>query len=458
MRAYEEDTIVAVSTPPGEGGIAVIRLSGARALVTAESVFQSDSGDHGWESHRAYHGWIYDGQEPIDEVVLTPFVAPKSYTGEDVVEIGCHGGLFVSRRIVECLVDVGARPANPGEFTQRAYINGKFDLAQAEAVADLIKARTEASRRVAVYQLEGRLSDELEEMRKQLTHICALLELELDFSDEEVEFASREEFEGLMKESRARLERLVESYRRGRACREGVRMVILGRPNVGKSSLLNRLVEKERAIVTEVPGTTRDTIEEVLDIEGILFTITDTAGMRQTDDPVESEGVKRSERALEDSDLILLVLDGSESLTDEDTDLIRRIEDCVKPYIVVVNKSDLKQNIMLDSNTAREEPVRLSALNGEGIDRLIRRLEQLALDGELPHEREVVLTNERHYRALQEAYSLMVKADESLSDDMSQEFIVMDLRGALDALGQVTGKTTADDILNGIFSDFCIGK
>ena len=459
----ENDTIVAISTPPGEGGIAVVRISGPDAFVIIKRLFQSQNQKKKktWESHLAMHGWIMNEEEPVDEVVITPYFSSNSYTGEDVVEISCHGGTYVSRRIVALILNQGARPAHPGEFTQRAFLNGKLDLSQAEAVADLIHAKTEASRRVAVYQLEGHLSERLERIREDLIKIYGLLEIELDFTEEDIAFASRDKLIQQLKTIREEIQRLIQSHERGRVCRNGIRMAIVGRPNVGKSSILNALVEKERAIVTEVPGTTRDIVEDVLDIEGILFTISDTAGMRRSGDLVEQEGIRRTEKALDEADIVLLVCDGSESITDEDRLLFSRVKSLKKKALIVINKSDLKQNInvpQLKIEIEANRYIKTSALKVKGIDTLIQSLQETALLDDIPHEGEVVLTQERHRICLERTESYILKAEEALISGMSQEFVALDLRGATDCLGEIMGKIASDDILNQIFSNFCIGK
>ena len=413
------------------------------------------------ESHRAVHGWIRDGEEPVDEVVVTMFHAPESFTGEDVAEISCHGGLFVSQCVVELILKKGAVMAGPGEFSQRAVLNGKMDLAQAEAVADMIQAKTEASRRVAAYQLEGRLSQRIRTMREQMIKACALIELELDFSEEDVEFASRQELRVMIRKLSDEMKRLVSSFDRGKVCREGIHMVIAGGPNVGKSSILNTLLERERAIVTEIPGTTIDTIEDILDIEGILFKVTDTAGLRETEDRIEQEGVRRAEEAMERADLILLVLDGSESFQPEDEALVLRIQAMKKESLIVINKIDLEQKLKVESLRKLipgKFEIRISALKQQGIQKLIDVLKKKALSGEFPHEGEVVLTRSRHRDNMRRALQSLENAEESLEKKMSQEFIALDLRESLNQLGEIVGETTTDDILNRIFSEFCIGK
>lgn len=460
MTAHPSDTIAAISTPRGKGGIAVIRISGSDALSVLGKIFKKDKNSKP-KTQQAMHGWIADGKEPVDEVIVLYFQAPNSYTGEDVIEISCHGGPYVTERILDLVVRTGARIANPGEFTERAFLSGRMDLAQAEAVADLIQAETEASRRAATYQLEGRLSERIQTIRDELIRLGSLLELELDFSEEDVEFASRGELEALFNSAEADLKKLLDSFNRGRACREGIRMAIVGPPNVGKSSLLNALLEKERAIVTDIPGTTRDVIEERLDIEGVLFTIADTAGLRETSDPIEKEGVRRAEKSAEKSDLVLLVLDGSQPLSEKEKQLLGWMAESSIKKVVVLNKADLGKKIP-DKDIRRVltecQILRLSATTKEGVDALIDTLKNAALSGALPNEGEVLLTRERHRDCIRRTARLLKEARKSTRNKMSQDFIAMDIRGALDALGEITGTITTDDILNRIFSEFCVGK
>ncbi len=459
--ATMEDTIAAVSTPPGTGGIAVLRVSGPDAVSIVRKTMKIKGKKNFLKERQAVHCWIMDREESLDEAIVLYFKAPGSYTGEDVVEIHCHGGAFVSRRILDLFIRLGARPANPGEFTYRAYLNGRMDLAQAEAVADLIQSQTEASRRVAVYQLEGRLSKRIEKLRESLIRYSALLEIELDFSEEELEFASRGSMKQDMKQSIDEMEDLLASYDRGRICREGVRMAITGRPNVGKSSILNCILEKERAIVADAPGTTRDTIEDVLDINGLLFVVTDMAGIHKTSDPVEMEGVRRAKIALEQADLVLLVLDSSQSLHRDDITLFEEMKVKNKKIIAVLNKKDLPQSLTLEEaqlKLAGTECLEVSALKKQGIPELIKRIHQIVLSEGIPQKGEVVITSARHHACLQRAHRCLQKANTSLRKGMSQEFVAMDMRGALDALGEMTGQTPVEDILERIFSSFCIGK
>jgi len=455
------DTIAAVSTPRGESGIAVIRISGPESQPIIKKIFQTDKKISAFRNRRVYQGWITDNREKIDEVMVTFFFSPHSYTGEDVAEISCHGSPFVTKRILDLIIKHTARLADPGEFTKKSFLNGKMDLSQAEAVADLIHAKTEASRRVALYQLEGNLSDKLAEFSQQLVQACSFLELELDFAEEDIQFTSLDDLQKMLKKIDAELKKFLDSYERGRLCREGVRMAIIGSPNVGKSSILNCLVEKERAIVTEIAGTTRDTIEDVLDIEGVLFTITDTAGLREVQDPIEKEGVRRAEKTLKDADIVLLVVDGSKSLSSEDKKIISRIQKQQKKLLGVINKSDLRQQISADKlkkllNT--EEVLLISALTKKGIDMLINSLKQTVISGDLPMHGELLLTRERHKQAVFRTREYIHHALKAMNEKMSQEFIAFDLRQALDSLSEISGKKTTDDILNYIFSEFCIGK
>jgi len=454
-----DDTIVARSTPPGFSGISVIRISGPDAVSILKKIFRDSPREY--ESHRAYHGWIHDSKEWIDEVVVTAFRNPNSYTGEDVCEISCHGGTYVCQRIIDLVCGHGARPADAGEFTQRAFVNGKMDLAQAEAVMDLIHSQTEAARKLSTYQLEGALSRRINTMRNLLIKACSFLELELDFGEEDVAFNSREELLDVLDRTLEEAASFIASYQRGRLCRDGVRMVIVGRPNVGKSSILNCLLERERAIVTETPGTTRDTIEDILDVEGMLFIITDTAGISEIGDPIETEGVRRAEEAIKMADLILLVLDGSDKLSGEDEAVIQKALSTKKPTICTLNKSDLpgkveenKVRVLLKDNPV----IALSTKTGEGISELIAIMMKVSVSDSASLKGDTVICRARHLDCLVRAKESLAKAKHSLKSNLSQELIALDLRAAADALGEITGMITSEEILNQIFSEFCIGK
>ncbi len=454
-----ESTITAISTPPGEGGIAVIRMSGPDSRAILEKVFSKGS-RKSWRSHRLYHGWIMERDQPIDEVVAAVFIRPRSYTGEDMVEISCHGGVFVSRRILELLIRHGALPAKPGEFTQRAFLNGKMDLAQAEAVADLVHARTEMSRRAAVHQLKGAFSEITQHLRQELIELCSLLEAGLDFPDEENIEASHSEIQKRLSALHEELEKALHSYECGKMIREGIRMAIVGRPNVGKSTVLNRLLDKERSIVTEIAGTTRDTVEDEWHLEGFLAVISDTAGLRESSDVIEKEGIKRTVMAMENADVIVWIVDGSQSWTNEDDDVLERITQLRKETIIVLNKQDLNQEIspsFIREHTGYGSICPASALKGSGMEKLKETLKQMVILKAVPFE-EAVLTRARHAEGVQRALRRVEEAAVSHRQGVSVEFVLLDLKGAMEALEEMTGRITTDEVLNHIFSEFCIGK
>lgn len=456
----EEDTIAAISTPLGEGGIGVIRMSGRSAIAIADALFVSPSKGKKLKdlpSHTVHYGHIYDPetQEPVDEVLVTLMRAPKSYTREDVVEISSHGGFLSLKRILDLVLKSGARLAEPGEFTKRAFLNGRIDLSQAEAVIDIIQSRTELSHKVAVRQLQGRLSRKVREIRDALKHLTALVEASIDFSEEDIEVISFEALEAGIKEALESVNFLVNTAEEGQILREGLSLVIVGKPNVGKSSLLNVLLEEERAIVTPIPGTTRDIIEESLNLKGVPVRLLDTAGIRDTEDPVEIQGVLRSRSLLEKADLILWVLDSSNPLTQEDRDILELVEE--KKVLGVLNKIDLPPQIgeEADQILAGIPWVKISAKEKIGIETLKDQIFEMVM--KTPVE-SVWVTNVRHKNALVRAQQSLLKALESVAQRMSGEFIAVDLRAALDSLGEIVGETTTEDILTEIFSTFCIGK
>lgn len=456
-----ENTIVAISTPPGKGGIAIIRLSGKQSFEIVNKIFRAKKRLEVVERWKAVLGKIVDDNVAIDEVVVIFYKSPNSYTKEDMVEINCHGGIYVSQRILELTIKNGARLAQPGEFTFRAFLNGRIDLSQAEAVADLIHARTEASLQASYSQIEGKLSQKIMEISKRLIDFCSLLELELDFSEEDVEFVDRNEFVKQLKAGQQELEELISTYKIGRIAREGIKLVIAGRPNVGKSSLLNKLTREERAIVTEFPGTTRDPLEVQLDMSGILFRIFDTAGIKEATDRIEQEGIRRAKKHIESADIIIHLFDGSQLLEKEDYELMETIQR-LKPTILlrVVNKSDLQQQIESEKiNSDGITVFSISAIDGNGIDRLEKELFRSVLEnGNSIFSEKVLVTNVRHWEALTKALEGMQNALIETEKGSSVEFIALYLRDALNYLGQITGKVTSEDILNNIFSKFCIGK
>lgn len=470
-----DDTIAAISTAPGTGGIAVIRLSGAEAVPIVDSIFVGKTRLRDADSQRALVGRIVaqNGRHDLskthflDEAVVTVFRAPNSYTRQDVVEISCHGGKFLSRRILELCIENGCRLAEPGEFTQRAFLNGRLDLSQAEAVADLIAARTEASLKSAGLQFQGALSQRVGEMREGMLEVCALLELELDFAEEDVEFANREEVQQRLSGCIGSIEAFSQTYERGKILREGARLVILGKPNVGKSSLLNALLKEERAIVTDIPGTTRDVLEEQLDIRGVFFRIIDTAGMRTTTDIVERAGVERSYRQIDNADIILAVFDGARQLDNEDRALVERLRQQRQkmagnqPVMAVINKRDLPQQLQLDVLRTLLQPdhlVSISARDHSGLSALEDILVESVLGSERDISDEPLVSNLRQRQALERSLDSLRDAQVSIQNGLSGEFVVVDLRQGIDALGEIIGEVTTEDILGTIFSKFCIGK
>jgi tRNA modification GTPase len=454
---HTDDTIAAISTPAGQGGIGIVRLSGKDAINIAEKIFRSPKKHKisKSQSHRILYGHIVapGSKELVDEVLISVMRAPNTYTKEDIIEINCHGGAIPVRRALELVIKNGARLADPGEFTQRAFLNGRIDLAQAEAVLDVINSLTVESQKTAVNQLKGRLSDKVEKIRHELIELAALVETYIDFPEEDIEPISLKDMNNRSLKIKKALEKLVHSSKYGLILREGLRTAIIGRPNVGKSSLLNALLEKDRAIVTEAPGTTRDVIEEYLNIKGLPLRIMDTAGIRSVEDIAEQEGVRRSLKAIEDADLVLLVIDGSKSLHKTDEELIKKSEN--KNRILVINKTDLSQIIKIEP--IKKDSVKISAKKGTGLSRLKNKIVTAALNGNTESNTEAV-TNIRHVNALERTLNSLNSFRAEMNNSTSPEFLSVELREALDAIGEIIGITTPDDILNRIFSSFCIGK
>lgn len=455
---HELDTICAVSTPPGEGGIGIIRVSGKDAITIASAVFKSKNGKKlsPEDSHTLHYGHVVgpDG-EIVDEVLVSLMRAPATYTREDVVEINCHGGMAPLSRAVALLIQAGARQAEPGEFTKRAFLNGRIDLSQAEAVMDIIRARTELAHKAANEQLLGGLSKEIASLRDRLISLTASVEAVIDFPEEDIETESgralAEEVTGVMKS----IDSMLLTVTCGRILREGFATAIVGRPNVGKSSLLNALLKHDRAIVTDVPGTTRDVLEEYLNIAGVPLKILDTAGIRHSHDIVEQEGVRRSLAAIDSADIVLVVLDGSQQLTAEDVSVLDKVKG--KPAILVINKSDLPGKLEAIDHPA--EQVTISCRTGSGLDDLRRSISGLVMKGTVASRGEHAwAVNQRHKTALEQSKESLRKALESIKADLSPEFVALDLRAALDSLGIIIGATYTEDILEKIFNDFCVGK
>jgi len=463
-----DDIIAAIATPVGEGGLAVIRASGTGAVEMVDRHFRGNVRLLGSQAQMAHVGYFVDGQENVlDEVVATVFREPHSYTGEDVVEVSCHGGVYVTRKILEAVIASGARLAEPGEFTKRAFLNGRIDLSQAEAVADLIRARSRISHRSSLEQLRGSLSSAIRTNLDRLTHACGLIELELDFVEEGITLTTQESLRNELDEVLAELRRLSDSFEYGRFCREGVKVVLVGRPNVGKSSLLNRLLDRNRAIVTEVPGTTRDVIEENITINGMLFRVVDTAGVRETRDVVEKEGVERTKGEIMSADVCAYVVDQSREDFENDREFVADVR-CLlaehRPYeILLANKSDLSpqgdiQKLSRILGIRNTDIYGVSAYTGDGIELLKQGLGCIASPSLERVERSIVVTSARHKARIDEAIRCLQLALQRVSEGAGGEVVAIDVRDAVDSLGAIVGKVTTEDLLNAIFSEFCIGK
>lgn len=450
------EKICAISTPAGVGGIAVLRLSGegVKEFVEKFLVRQSDSRKVSLRARMATFCTLSDGVDLIDEVVATYFQAPHSYTGEDVVEISCHGSLYVQQRLLQLFIDNGARLAEPGEFTMRAFLNGRMDLSQAEAVADLIDSRSESAHRLAISQMRGGYAKELEHLRQELIDLAALLELELDFSDEDVEFANRQRLQDTLNVLSGKVQRLVDSFQIGNAFKQGVPVAIVGRPNAGKSSLLNALLSEERAIVSDIPGTTRDTIEETMTIDGITFRFIDTAGLRHSADPIENMGFERAIRSAQQARIILFVRNVTvpfDALAMDDIAYITdRCDMNNKHLFFVHNKCDMPHDSTPPGHI-------VSAKEGIGVEELKQSMVKV-IRNDVDRNDGVMLTNMRHYEAMQKVLAALGEVQKDLDADLSPDLVVINLRDALYHLGTITGTVTSDDILSSVFSRFCIGK
>jgi tRNA modification GTPase len=462
---FTDNTIAAISTPLGEGGIGIVRLSGKDSIEIVEKIFSSpknkslrDSG-----SHRFIYGHIKDpvtGDE-IDEVLVAVMRSPYTYTREDVVEINCHGGMVTLRKTLELVLRSGVRLAEPGEFTKRAFLNGRIDLSQAEAVLDLIKAKTDESRRIAIGQLQGGLSEKITTLRDGLKEICAHIEAYIDFPEDDIETDSEGDLLEAMGEIKKELQELIKTYDEARFFREGLSTAIVGRPNVGKSSLLNALLRKDRAIVTKFPGTTRDVIEEYLNIKGLPLMIMDTAGIRDVLDIAEKEGVKRSLQSIENADLVIAIFDSSEPLKDEDFEVIEKIKG--KNTIVVMNKCDLPsafdESAFISQLTPYNQHIlKISATRGDGLDKLKERIFNSSLKDWKEGREGVLVTNLRHKISIENALSSLWRAMSGLTENKPLEIIALELRDSLDRLGEIVGVVTTEEILDSVFKNFCIGK
>lgn len=458
-----EDTIAAISTPPGTGGIGIIRLSGKDVFSIVNPIFRGKKNQDlsKVRSHTIHYGYIIDkeSKKTIDEVLVMVMKAPNTYTKEDIVEINCHGGIVSVRKVLEQVLKMGARLAEPGEFTKRAFLNGRIDLSQAEAVIDIIEAKTDMSLSTAMDQLEGSLSHRIGEIREELLEIMAHIEAAIDYPEYDIEELGYDRVRKRIEEIRANIHRLLDTADSGKILREGVKTAIVGKPNVGKSSLLNALLREQRAIVTNIPGTTRDVLEEYINISGVPFKLIDTAGIRETEDVVEQIGVNRSKEIIESADLIIMILDLSTSLTEEDMYIMNLIEN--KKKLVLLNKTDLPAK--LDKNEiynrfTQNEILEISAKNREDIERLEEILKEMFMTGKINMEESIMITNLRHKDAL-------IKADECLKDalstidmEMPEDCLSIDLTNAYKYLGEITGESVQDDLIQKIFSQFCLGK
>lgn len=453
----QKEPIAAIATPVGEGGISVIRVSGKDAVSRVNKAFKGTNLTEE-DSHTVHFGKIVDqNSNVVDEVLATLFHAPKSYTGEDTVEISCHGGVLVTQAVLETMLDLGIRSAEPGEFTQRAFLNGKMELSQAEAVADLIHAKSKKALDSAHQQLEGRLGEHIKQFRQQIIDATAMIELELDFVEEDVEFANKEELKKLLEELDKEIDNLLATYETGRLVKHGVKTVFIGLPNAGKSTLLNTLVGKDRAIVTDIAGTTRDTIDVDWSYDGLRFILTDTAGLRDTEDIVEAEGVKRSQEAFAKADLAVYLKDLSRKLTPEEREDIVRFQKAAgeTPFLLVGTKNDIAIDI---DDERMDYDLKISALEGEKVDNLKKLMKQRALENKEYDSSSLLVTSSRHRDALKKAQENVRSALRALDRGMSGDFLSIDLRSALKNLGTITGEITTEDILDSIFSRFCIGK
>ena len=465
-----DDTIAAPATVPGTGAVTLLRVSGPKALRIVSDVVKCESKSiEETPAGRIRYGVVYnESEEVVDEVLVSVFKAPHSYTGEDSAEITCHASSFVASEILRLLCSAGARMASPGEFTRRAFVNGKMDLAQAEAVADVISSSSSASLKVAINQLRGGFSSELKDIRSRLLEVASLLELELDFSEEDVEFADRPKLAALLDEATSHVNSLASSFRQGNAIKNGVPVAIVGAVNAGKSTLLNALLGEERAIVSDIPGTTRDTVEETLVLDGLLFRFIDTAGLREASDTVEQIGVSRSYKKLSEASVVLAVLDVSASEEENESsisDIVSKIDPSSQKLIVLFNKADildgninvslLNESVLFTDNKVIK--LYISAKTGFGLDSLRKALSATQKDLTLDSDQTIV-TNLRHFQALSETGSALSRASASLSSGLTPDLIAEDLRSALYHLGTITGEVTPDEVLGEIFGRFCIGK
>ena len=445
------DNICAISSPNGTGGVSIIRISGKDAIEITQNLFSKNIKNA--KGYSVHYGSIFENKNEIDEVILTIFRSPNSFTGEDTTEINCHGSTFIQQKIIELLIQNGARIARAGEFSQRAFLNGKMDLSQTEAIADLIHANSSAAHKIAINQMKGGFSNELKQLREQLVEFASLVELELDFAEEDVEFADRNQLNNLLNKLEKHINGLKSSFKYGNAIKNGVETVIAGRPNAGKSTLLNKLLNDERAIVSSIPGTTRDTIEEIININGIDFRLVDTAGIRDASDQVEKMGVEKTLQKINTSTMLIYLYDVSNTSKDEVEKDLEKFKDLELPTIIIANKIDLIKDI----KKIPEKHIKLSAMRDGETEIIKDEIHQLFIQQKTKSEG-VIITNLRHYEALKNANDELQKVKVGLNNNLSGDFLAMDIRQVLQYIGSITGDISSDELLGNIFANFCIGK
>ena len=458
---FIDDTIAAIATAPGEGGIGIIRISGEKSLQVAQSIFKSKSGKmiKDYNARTLIYGTVVDNEKVIDEVLVAYMKGPNSYTAEDVIEINCHGGFISVKKILELILSKGVRLAEAGEFTKRAFLNGRIDLSQAEAIIDVIKSKTDMDHEVAQSQLEGSLAKKIKDLRMNVTEVLAHLEVSIDFAEEDVEEITYQTLEEKALELRNEIKKLYDTAESGKILRDGLKTVIVGKPNVGKSSLLNSILGENRAIVTDIAGTTRDVIEEFVNIKGIPLKIVDTAGIRETEDVVEKIGVEKSRESFSTADLVIMVLDASRKLSEEDMEILESLKN--KKTIVLLNKMDLEPQIELEKIEEfvnSEDIIKISALKHQGIEELQDKIEAMVYHGSVKNSSDLMITNSRHKDALFKAYESINDAISAIEQRMPYDFIEVDFKNIWDYLGYINGDTVREDLLDTIFANFCIGK
>ena len=454
-----QETIIALATPNGLGAISVIRISGLNAISTTEKLFKPKGNKKlsNQKSHTVHLGHLMKNGYELDEVLVTLFIGPHSYTGENTIEISCHGSTYIQQEIIDLFIENGIRVANPGEFTLRAFINGKMDLNQAEAVADLIASENEGSHKLAMEQMKNGFSNDLKKLRAELLHFSSMIELELDFSQEDVEFAERTEFKKLTIKIQGELEKLIDSFKSGNVLKNGISVAIAGKPNAGKSSLLNTLLNEDKAIVSDIPGTTRDSIEDSLVIDGINFRFTDTAGLRETKDVIESKGIEKTKEKINNAKILIYLFDSNDTNFKEINSDIQSFKREDLSILLVRNKVDLKNsNQNLINELEKFEIIEISANNAESVTLLKKRLiNEINI---LNPYTDTVISNSRHYEALMNALKAIEEVNNGLKSDISGDLLSVDIRKSIEHLAEITGEITNDDVLGNIFANFCIGK